>query len=432
MSERVSSNDLWPGADVAAPAVSHEKGSLMSSTTVASIKPYTRTCSPGITERHRRQCSLSTGGQRCSCTPSFQAKAFDAKAGRCKPKTFKRESEAKRWRSEAQAQLRSGEMTSDRGARLDDYAEAWLADLRSGVIRNRSGDVYKPSAVAGYRRALTLRVLPVLGSMRLNDVTTKHVQELVDDLVRRGFEAATIDSSVTPAKALYRRAVARGDARVNPTIGIAKPAVRSKAKRIVAASDAEAMIAALDPNERPLWATAFYAGLRRGELIGLRREDVDLAAGVLRVERGWDLVEGEIAPKSRQGKRKVPVSGILRDHLDEHLLGDIDDLHVFGTPNWISRTTERARKRWETVGLPVLVLHEARHNYASFAIAAGLNAKTISTYMGHANISITLDLYGHLMPGNEEEAADLFDAYFARTLKPTIAPTVAQPAQVAP
>lgn len=226
---------------------------------------------------------------------------------------------------------------------------------------------------------------------------------------------------LTPLKALYRRAVAAGDARINPTIGVAKPAVVCAAKTIVVPSDAEAMIASLDRDERALWATAFYAGLRRGELIGLRREDIDLAAGVLHVRRGWDMVEGEIEPKSRHGRRKVPIVGVLRAHLARHLLRGVDDAHVFGAPAWVARTNERARKRWEDRGLTVLTLHEARHNCASFAIAAGLNAKTLSTYMGHANIAITLDLYGHLMPGSEEEATEMLDAYYARTAARTAA-----------
>ena len=60
--------------------------------------------------------------------------------------------------------------------------------------------------------------------------------------------------------------------------------------------------------------------------------------------------------------------------------------------------------------------HECRHTYASLMIAAGVNAKALSTYMGHANISITLDRYGHLMPGTEDEAAGLLDAYLAEQL----------------
>ncbi|MHB8234390.1 MAG: tyrosine-type recombinase/integrase [Solirubrobacteraceae bacterium] len=312
-----------------------------------------------------------------------------------------------------------------------DAAEAWLDGLRAGHITNRSGDPYKPSAIRAYEKELRLRVKPVLGHLRLGEVTTKDVQRLVDGLVKAELAPATIDVALTPLKAMYRRAAGRGDVRVNPTLGIEKPAVRSAAKRIVAPTDAEAMIAALDSDERALWATAMYAGLRRGELIGLRRGDVDLATGVLHVRRGWDMVEGEVAPKSRQGRRKVPIAAVLRDHLDERLLQADDDQHIFGLPQWVSRTNDRARKRWQKRGLPVLTLHEARHTYASFAIAAGLNAKTLSTYMGHATIAITLDLYGHLMPGAEDEATGLLDAYFARQVgTSTVAQTVAHPQNV--
>ena len=61
-----------------------------------------------------------------------------------------------------------------------------------------------------------------------------------------------------------------------------------------------------------------------------------------------------------------------------------------------------------------ITLHECRHTFASLMIAAGVNAKALSTYMGHANIAITMDRYGHLMPGNEDEAAGLLDAYLQR------------------
>ncbi len=188
------------------------------------------------------------------------------------------------------------------------------------------------------------------------------------------------------------------------------------------------MIAALDGADRALWAVAFYAGLRRGELIGLRREDVDLATGVLRVERGWDCIEGPVAPKSRQGKRKVPIAAILRDRLDQHLLVH-DGVQVFEQGHrWVTRATDRAREPWEAAGLPSLTLHEARHTFASYAISAGVNAKALSTYMGHANIAITLDLYGHLLPGNEGEASGLLDAFFARQGEENVAQAVAQPA----
>ena len=74
----------------------------------------------------------------------------------------------------------------------------------------------------------------------------------------------------------------------------------------------------------------------------------------------------------------------------------------------------QARLKEKAAKLERITLHEARHTYASLMIAAGVNAKALSTYVGHANISITLDRYGHLMPSNEAEAATMLDTYLDR------------------
>jgi integrase len=75
----------------------------------------------------------------------------------------------------------------------------------------------------------------------------------------------------------------------------------------------------------------------------------------------------------------------------------------------------RANGAWQKAGLRPITLHESRHTFASLMIAAGVNAKALSTYMGHSTITITLDRYGHLMPGNEAEAAGLLDTYLQAT-----------------
>jgi integrase len=74
----------------------------------------------------------------------------------------------------------------------------------------------------------------------------------------------------------------------------------------------------------------------------------------------------------------------------------------------------RARAAWREAELEPIGLHESRHTYAAFMIAAGVNAKALSAYMGHSSITMTLDRYGHLMPGNEEAAASLLVAYLER------------------
>jgi integrase len=153
------------------------------------------------------------------------------------------------------------------------------------------------------------------------------------------------------------------------------------------------------------------------------------------VRRGWDTKEGEIETNGRN-RRRVPIAAALRDYLDEHLLRlDWGDGLVFGvsavspfspstvtqremtawgwSPVRVANTEKRGWERGEGALEPI-VLHECRHTFASLMIAAGVNAKALSTYIGHANISITLARYGHLMPGTEDEAAALLDAFLAR------------------
>jgi integrase len=210
--------------------------------------------------------------------------------------------------------------------------------------------------------------------------------------------------------------VARGEIAVNPCSELELPAADGRRDRVASPDEAEKLIAALPVEDRAAWATAMYAGLRRGELMALRVEDIDLAAGVIHVRRGWDDVEGEIDLKSHAGRRRVPVPAVLRDYLLDHLArtGRSGSDRIFGVSAaspFTSQLSVRADRAWRKAGLDRITLHECRHTFASLMIAASVNAKALSTFMGHANISITLDRYGHLMPGSEDEAAGMLNAY---------------------
>jgi integrase len=173
----------------------------------------------------------------------------------------------------------------------------------------------------------------------------------------------------------------------------------------------------LPDHDRPIWAAAFYAGLRRGELQALRVRDVDLGASLIRVERGWDQEEGAIEPKSEAGRRTVPLLAILRDHVDEHLLrtGRSGEALMFGRtpadPFVPSTTDNRAQECWEAADLHPITLHEARHTFASLLIDSGANAKAVQEFMGHSKVQTTFDTYGHLLPGSRDEVRERMDAY---------------------
>jgi integrase len=371
----------------------------------------------GISARHARTCPSRDGG-RCRCDPNYQAQVWSSRDRKRLSRSFPTLAAARAWRHDALAALRRGAIRVGASTSLREAASEWLSGAREGVVRNRSGDHYKPSALRGYEQALRDYIIPELGAAKLADVRRSDVQRLVDRLLGSGLNASTIRNALLPLRAIYRHALSLDEVAVNPTQGIRLPAVRGRRDRVASPDEAVELVAALEPTDRALWATAMYAGLRMGELQALRWDGVDLAAGLIRVESAWDKKEGSIEPKSRAGRRAVSIAAVLRDHLTEHRMNRDGEGLVFGRtperPFDPSTVNNRARRAWQGAELERIRLHECRHTFASLMIAAGVNAKALSSYLGHASITITLDRYGHLMPGSEDEAAGLLDAYLER------------------
>ena len=201
------------------------------------------------------------------------------------------------------------------------------------------------------------------------------------------------------------------------------PAGTGSRERIASRAEASALIEALPLAERALWATALYAGLRRGELRALAWSCVDFDAGVIRVEWGWDDVEGRIRVKTDAGRRRIPLVGSLRKLLLAHQLatGRRGDDLVFGRsatdPFVPSTMRNRARKAWKEAGLEMLTPHEGRHCCASYFAAAGLTPKEAQTAMGHADIRVTLNVYARALPGCESCAAAKLETFLDATTK---------------
>jgi len=252
---------------------------------------------------------------------TVEAEVYDARSRRKIRKTFATLAAAKGWRADALGALRRGAMRAPSPVTVRQAAQTWLEGARAGTIRARGGDPYKPSVLRGYSGALESRVLPELGARRLADLTRLDVQDFADSLLAEGLDPSSVRNALMPLRAICRRALSRGDLTVNPTAAIELPAVRGRRERFASADEAARLIAAVPKSDRALWATGFYAGLRRGELQALRWDDVDLAKGTLRVEQAWDEKERVyLEPRSAAGRRTVPVAPALRDHLDEHML----------------------------------------------------------------------------------------------------------------
>lgn len=395
----------------------------------------------GLEQRHGRHCK---GFAKCSCP--WRAEVYSKQDGKKIRKTFRGNraySTAKAWRDDKLGAVKRGELRAPTTTTLREAAEAFMKGAKAKTIPTASGSDYKPATLRGYRVSLDKRILPALGSKRLSDVRRADVQELADRLTAEGLSASTVQNTLDPLRAIYRRAIRRDEGViVNPTQELELRRPDGRRERIASPAEAAVLIDAVDADERALWATAFYAGLRRGELRALRWKHIDLEARVIHVSRGWDAIEGEQDTKSAAGKRQVPILGPLAAALVAHKArtGRAGDALVFGRTATDPFNPETVRRNalaawgWKEVANPEypdmgtkmihvkarekalepITLHEARHTCASLLIAAGVNAKALSVIMGHSTIAMTFDTYGHLMPGGLDEARTATDTYLAQ------------------
>jgi integrase len=381
----------------------------------------------GILERHSRSCRTQEDkSASCNCEPSYQAWIYDKREGQKIRKNFGRDlSAAKGWLTDANMALKQGTLRSPSKQTVQQAGEAWLEAARRGEILNKSGLPYKPSVLRSYERTLRLRVYPDLGSAKLSELTVPELQRFVNRLIAQGMKSNTVRNTVNPLRAIYRHAIAVGDVAINPTTGIGLPAAGEGRQRTATPEEAEELLAALSENEA-LWATAFYGGLRRGELRALRASDVDVKAGVIHVQRSWDDVEGEIVPKSKKGTRRVPIPALLSKRLAAHMAatGRRGDDLLFGTSGDVpfapATVSEAAARSWKLENerreannqLVPIGLHECRHTYVSFMSRAGLSLEEIGDYVGHASTYMT-DRYRHLLPDAHAEARRKADAFLS-------------------
>lgn len=373
----------------------------------------------GIEAYHAAGCPARSGGRCARRSCSFRAKAKGERSPR-----FPTFAEAREWRrqrlAEADTARRAGPKPQ---TTLREAWATWHERAKAGAIHSRSGAPYKPVTLRDYDEAMKKRVLPDYGDNLVADVTQEGLKRLVRDAREAGLSASAIRNMVNPLRALFRDAdeIIEGWQGSNPTVGLRLPKVTSRRQpeRIPSPEQTAALVRHAPRRDRALWATAAYAGLRRGELRALRRRDVDLGAGRIAVRRSWDRVEHEIDPKSDAGKRDVPIFAALRPILEAHLRAMSDtsaDALVFGTrtggPFDPGDVSKRAARAWKDKCEP-FTLHECRHGFASVCVEAGVNPKRIQTWMGHSSITTTFDLYGRLLERSEAEAVAAVDGYLA-------------------
>lgn len=369
----------------------------------------------GIETRHQVKCSKQRGGKNCTCVPSHRGSVWDPEAKRNRhSRWFARKSDATRWRADtlsAKHRKKLGPITSPK---VDEVASEMFDAIESGLLPTKSGSLYKPSTLRGYRLHYRNEVKPSVGSLKINRLSRRHIQKLVDELASKK-SSSSIRNALMPLRLIVRFALQRDLIDSDPFQAIQLPGRFEEPVRVLSVKEANSVVSTLKGQDRAIFAAALFAGLRLGELRALRWNAVDFELGIIRVEASWDREDGEIQPKSRAGIRTVPLVPELGKILKELGQGD-DSAFVLGSSDKpfgqqsLYKRTDKALKR---VGLSGTRLHPCRHFFASMLIASGATIKEVQTYMGHSTVQITLDRYSHLLGGDETRAAERFSSYLA-------------------
>jgi len=376
---------------------------------------------PGIRYRHGRKCATNAG-ERCDCSPSYQA-VVRARDGRKLRKSFRKQTDAVAWRDEIRVGVRNRTVIAPTSVTFREYAERWLEGARNGTNLTRDLSAYKPSTCRAYAKHIK-RVYPAIGSMRLSAIELQHMQDAANRLTASGLSASSVRNTFDPVRKICARAVREHLIALNPTIGLELKAPDGRRDWVDVPERVARALAALPDRERGPWTVAFYAGLRAGEIQALRWSDVDYDRGVLRVVQSWDRKVGPIAPKSRAGRRRVPMSMLVRRELRELQLrtGHRGDELVFGrTPEWafapqtLHRHSKQAwkdaglTKEWAKVGMLPPGLHDARHHCLTHW-GRVWDVGRLHQASGHSDIRQT-QRYLHVPPGRDAEDAARLDAY---------------------
>jgi integrase len=291
----------------------------------------------------------------------------------------------------------------------------------------------RPATFRRYCDMLNRHAVPQLGHIKLTKLTPFDLQRLYADRLDAGLSATTVHHLHVMLHGALKQAVRWGmvtrnvsdmvDAprRTFPDITTWSP---EQVGRFFTESDQHGLAA--------FWRLALLTGMRRGELLGLKWEDIDLERGSLAVRRTLSRGNGgtwEIGqPKTASGRRSIAlpqscVSALRKHRVAQNTarlrLGEIWEDHDFvftnrtGGPLHVNSMMLQIRKLTEAAGLPKIRFHDLRHTSATLLLAKGVHPKIVQERLGHSDISMTLNRYSHVTPDMQRHAADLLEEAFS-------------------
>lgn len=301
-------------------------------------------------------------------------------------------------------------------------------EYAKGFISGFSKINHKPSTHESYKSALDIHIYPVLGSKRLDEIRKKDIKAFLTDKQKEKLSPATVRNLKAYISCILNQAV-------DDEIIASNPA--SRTGKLIKKTDATKNIYPLNWKEKelfektlskhyerhyPLFLTALRTGMRIGELIALKPDDIDFNGNFIEVRRS--CVRGEVSTTKSGKVRRVDMSNGLRKVLKPYLTKRKQEALKKGwgqPPEWlfynnngnlidINHLRRRVfHKALEKAELRQIRIHDLRHTYATLRIQSGHNIADVSKQLGHHSIKITVDTYYHWIPGTSKSEVDQLD-----------------------
>jgi integrase len=298
----------------------------------------------------------------------------------------------------------------------------------AGYLRGQWLPVVQPRLRPGtwveYRRKAETHLIPAIGHVPLQQLTTAMLNALYQQLLDRGVGPRTVQYVHATIRKALNDAVRWGLLVRNPALHAAAPLPPRTQMRTWSAAELRWFLEFVAGDRlSAAWQLAALTGMRRGEVLGLRWADLDLEAGWLSVRQTLVVVDNRprvSEPKTARGRRRIALDAetvaALRAH---HKLQAAERLAagpgwqgsdlVFTRPDGAPLHPEYVRRQFDRrvagTGLPRIRFHDLRHTHATLALQAGVHPKVVSERLGHATVAMTLDVYSHAIPALQHNAA---------------------------
>lgn len=333
-------------------------------------------------------------------------------------KSFSTQKECRSWIKDMQEQIENGLSVDGFKMTVHDLFKMWLESIQGSV---------RPRTLDQYQGVVRNHLESVLGEIKLRELQPYQIQQLYNSLLAEGKSNRTVQL----VHSVIHRALVVGQqlglVGRNPASAVTPPKVPQKEMQVLDDNQArQLLIAAQGDRYEAMYYLAITTGLRQGELLGLKWEDIDFSSGILQVKRQLQRVPGKgvrlSEPKTKAGRRQIQLGPesvnqliIHRRRQDIEREGDRWEEHglVFpssvGTPTGQRNLIRSFKRLLKKAGLPDIRFHDLRHTAATLMLLNGIPLIVVSRRLGHSKPSVTLDIYGHYLPGMQAEAAVMMD-----------------------